>query len=60
MNAKTQLPTDQTEITLTLTVREINVLIAGLGKLPLEAAYETWGKIKGETERQLEGMNKNG
>lgn len=41
-------------ITLTnLSVQEINLLIAGLGKLPLEISADLWGKVRQQTEAQL-------
>ena len=50
-------PDDSTPITMTLTIREWNLLIAGLGKLPLEAAAETWIKVRQEAARQLEALD---
>lgn len=41
------------ELTLTLTVDELNVLLAGLGKLPLEMAVAVFGKVKAQAESQL-------
>lgn len=41
-------------ITLELTVNEINVLMAGLGKLPLEVSVDLWAKIKSQAEAQFQ------
>ncbi len=42
------------KITLTnLTVNDLNVIMAGLGKLPMEAVIELWQRIKAEAEAQL-------
>ena len=41
------------EITLTLTLDELNVVLAGLGKLPLEAVFATFTKIKTQAEPQV-------
>lgn len=43
------------KITLTdLTVNDMNVIMAGLGKLPLEAVVELWMRIKAQAEAQLQ------
>jgi hypothetical protein len=44
------------QITLTVSVEEANVLIAGLGKLPLEVAAELWIKVRQEAGRQLDQL----
>jgi hypothetical protein len=41
------------EVTLTLTVDELNVVLAGLGKLPLEVVLNVFGKIKTQAEFQV-------
>lgn len=42
------------KITLTeLTVADCNLIMAGLGKLPLEAVIELWSKLKSQAETQL-------
>lgn len=41
------------EIHVTLTVEELNVVMAGLGKLPLETCINVWGKIRSQAEQQL-------
>jgi hypothetical protein len=41
------------EITITLTLDELNVLLAGLGKLPLEASIGVFGKVKAQAESQI-------
>jgi hypothetical protein len=45
---------NDTKITLTnLTVNDMNIIMAGLGKLPLEAVIDLWTRIKTEAEAQL-------
>jgi hypothetical protein len=45
---------NDTKINLTnLTVNDMNIIMAGLGKLPLEAVIELWQRIKAEAESQL-------
>lgn len=45
---------NDTKITLTnLTVNDMNIIMAGLGKLPLEAVIDLWQRIKAEAESQL-------
>ena len=41
------------KVTLTFTVTEINLILAGLGKLPLEAGIELFSRIKTEGESQI-------
>ena len=42
------------KITLTdLSVDDINMLIAGLGKLPLEIAADLWLRVKSQCEAQM-------
>jgi hypothetical protein len=41
------------QITLTVSVDEANLLIAGLGKLPLEATVQLWMKIREQAAQQL-------
>ena len=41
------------EIKITLTLDELNVLLAGLGKLPLEASIGVFGKVKAQAESQI-------
>ena len=43
---------DQT-VTLTLSVAEVNAVLAGLGQLPLAQVLETFTKIKAAAEAQL-------
>lgn len=40
-------------LTLTLTEQDVNILIAGLGKLPLEASLMVWQKVKQQAEDQM-------
>lgn len=42
------------KITLELTVNDINILMAGLGKLPLEVSVDLWAKIKSQAESQFQ------
>ena len=45
---------NEPKITLTdLTVADCNVIMAGLGKLPLEAVIDLWSRIKAQAESQL-------
>ena len=41
------------KITLDLTVNDVNIIMAGLGKLPLEAVVDLWMRIKQQGEAQL-------
>lgn len=41
------------KITFTLTVAEVNLILSGLGKLPLESGLDLFSKLKAEGERQL-------
>jgi len=46
---------NDTKVTLTnLSVNDLNIIMAGLGKLPLEAVIELWSRIKAEAESQLQ------
>lgn len=38
---------------LELTVEEVNLILTGLGKMPLENSVSTWAKIKQVAEAQL-------
>jgi hypothetical protein len=40
-------------LNLTVSVEETNLLIAGLGKLPLEASAQLWMKIREQAAQQL-------
>ena len=52
---------NDTKITLTdLTVNDMNVIMAGLGKLPLEAVVELWMRLKAQAEAQLPKEQENG
>lgn len=45
---------NDTKITLSdLSVNDINIIMAGLGKLPLEATVDLWMRIKQQGEAQL-------
>lgn len=41
------------EIKLTLRLSAVNVIVAGLGKLPLETAVEVWASVKRQAEAQV-------
>lgn len=36
-----------------LTVNEINIIMAALGKMPLESVVDVWAKIRAQCEPQL-------
>jgi len=42
------------EITLKLTVDEVNIVLAGLGKLPLEAVINVFENIKVQAQPQIQ------
>lgn len=48
------------EINLKLTVEDINVVLAGLGKLPLEVSVVVFGKIKAQAESQIKPEEQQG
>lgn len=39
--------------TLTLTIEQINVIIAGLGKLPLENSLDAYTMVRMQVEQQM-------
>ena len=41
------------QVTITLTVEKLNIVMAGLGKLPLETSLDLWAEIKKQAEEQL-------
>ena len=42
------------KITLTdLSVNDVNLIMAGLGKLPLESAVDLWARVKSQAEAQI-------
>ena len=41
------------EVTIKLNVEKINVVLAALGKLPLETSVVVWSDIKNQVESQL-------
>jgi hypothetical protein len=45
------------EVTITLTIDELNILLTGLGKLPLEMAVAVFGKVKAQAESQLQAAD---
>ena len=36
-----------------LSVNDVNLMMAGLGKLPLEASVDLWARIKSQAEAQI-------
>ena len=45
---------NEPKITLSdLSVQDVNMIMAGLGKLPLEAVVELWARLKKQGEEQL-------
>ena len=52
----TPQPDDKTPITMTLALAQWNLIISGLGKLPLEVAAETWIQIRQEAAQQLQQL----
>lgn len=42
------------ELTLTVTPDEVNMLFAGLGKLPLEASVGLWMKLQQQAGAQMQ------
>jgi hypothetical protein len=46
--------TQEPMITMSLTVSQWNLIIAGLGKLPLETSAELWQTIRMEAQAQLQ------
>lgn len=41
-------------ITLTLTTEQINILMAGLGELPLKVSAAVWMEVKKQAEEQMQ------
>ncbi len=41
------------EITLKMSVNEVNIVLAGLGKLPLESVVTLWQSLKAQAESQI-------
>jgi hypothetical protein len=41
------------ELNIKLTVEDINLILASLGKLPLEASIGVFGKVKAQAESQI-------
>jgi hypothetical protein len=44
---------NDTKINLELDVNELNIVLTGLGKLPLEVSLLVWSKLKQEAEKQM-------
>lgn len=41
------------ELNLSLTLDELNIVMSGLGKLPLETSMNVWVKLRTQAEKQL-------
>ena len=54
-------PIDPKEtLNLTVSVEETNLLIAGLGELPLKASVQLWMKIREQAAMQLQKLERPG
>ena len=42
------------KVTLELTIEHLNIVLAGLAKLPLEASLETFSMIRQQADQQLQ------
>jgi hypothetical protein len=40
-------------VKLELSIEEVNIILAALGKLPLEVGISVWAKVKKDAEEQL-------
>lgn len=58
-NTQSSNPMDSKEVNLTLTVAEINVILAGLGELPAKFSISLIDKIKGQATMQLQETDQN-
>ena len=45
---------DNLELNLKLTLAEVNILLAGLGKLPLEAGIAVYENVKAQAQPQIQ------
>lgn len=43
----------ENKVTLELTVNDLNVILAGLSKLPIEAALQTFDEVRNQAQQQL-------
>lgn len=48
------------ELNLTLTLDELNIVMSGLGKLPLETVLNVFSKLRQQAEAQLQEPEKAG
>jgi hypothetical protein len=49
---------NETKITLSdLSVNDVNLIMAGLGKLPMEAVVDLWMRLKAQGEAQLKPVD---
>ena len=44
---------DDRNVTLSMTVRDCNIVLTALGELPLKVSGEVWGRLKAQAEAQL-------
>ena len=51
-------PDNNTPITMTLSVSEWNLIVTGLGELPLKQSAELWMKVRQLAAAQLQEMAK--
>jgi hypothetical protein len=47
---------DSTEVVVRMSIREAQVYLKGLGKLPLEESVEAYGKLKQQIEMQVKAL----
>ena len=40
-----------------LSLAEVNVLLSGLGELPLKASLDTFGKVRAQIDQQMQAAN---
>lgn len=48
----------ENKITLDLTINELNIILTGLSKLPIEMALQTFDGVQKQAQQQLEQNNK--
>lgn len=47
------------EIVLKLTVAEVNIVLAGIGKLPIETGISVFQNVKNQAETQIQSAQSN-
>lgn len=40
-----------------LSITDVNIIMAGLGKLPMEAVVDLWQRLKSQAEQQMSSSN---